>query len=146
MQLKQWKGRWWWRRKMRRGGTFAAGVSWPYRRPRLLENVIKLYIWVPFLQQNLTDQDFLAQLIQKLCVYQNGHYEPTSSDRLARKKGTQIYNLMMFSSNRGLLYGQETPAAKLAPLLIFLLHHHFLFHCFSCILFTLLFFYLLLPL
>ena len=31
------------------GGTFAVGVSWPYRRPRLLENILKLYIWVPFL-------------------------------------------------------------------------------------------------
>ena len=30
------------------GGTFAAGVPWPYRRPQLLENIIKLYIWVPF--------------------------------------------------------------------------------------------------
>ena len=26
------------------GVTFAVGVSWPYRRPRLLENIIKLYI------------------------------------------------------------------------------------------------------
>ena len=68
------------------------------------------------------------------------HYEHAPLDRSSRKKGTQIHNFTMFSSNRGLLYGQETPTAKVPPLLVFLLHHHFLFHCFSRILFILLFF------
>ena len=38
------------------GGTFAAGVSWPYRRPRLLENVLKLHIWVPFLRAKRSEE------------------------------------------------------------------------------------------
>ena len=37
-------------------GTFAAGVSWPYRRPRLLENIIKLYIWKPFLRAKWSEE------------------------------------------------------------------------------------------
>ena len=38
------------------GGNFAAGVSWPYRRPRLLENIIKLYIREPFLRAKQSEE------------------------------------------------------------------------------------------
>ena len=44
MQQKEWE-----EEEEEGGGTFAVGVSWPYRRPRLPENILKLYIWVPFL-------------------------------------------------------------------------------------------------